>query len=809
MSASGSSSRIHDELTARLENEGRLFPVMSPGYSQAVGRCTVAGVRVDLESAFRKAQDSKATSLVVFADVVRVPGSFAHTLGDGIDLLSIVARAVEVDGDRAILRLRYDANGARQPVVRIVTDVVTGTFLIWEAQRPQVRRQLAGCPREEPLRYRSYTCDGDGLAERQGRLSLDLLDVSSPLRQVLTASFDMAAGLMLAHVPPAAEQDLARSLLRWIVRWSAYPSPYLARLFQDAETLGQMLPVTAEGRTIHNLPLIPSDMCLRLARSQRETAMKYELDRSFDGVREDLHKVVSEVVGAWISRDEADLSGIDREIQEARARISESTAALERVAKDIGNQAFDTTLKGITLEGALARDRFIKVVKAAFDITFSVVQIGVAVSGVVGNPAAAGALAGINPVTFFKTAAQLGGQAASFADKLWPAVQFLYTTPYVLYNAYKAANDSDKEKLSESLKSVAPAATRLLEAASMLIKINDSLGVAEKIGHLVSQTAGVPNVIESKAVWDSFDAETSAEFEKITRDDDAGKAIVDAVYAYRTAVKKFAIYQRAYAEQQALLAQQVRELGTLLIRRDGIQQKKAALTSLRNDLSRNDKTVEQLRSLRDARLYEMRQSFFTTLCRYRAAYFYENLAWPPHMPPLVVPGDAGQMSEALADVDRALVSVRAVEIGDFERKLVFKRTDQEEFFADLQAKGEARFTIETGSPVFARDHLVRLGRVRAWLVGTGTSPVSIELLTGTEFHDRPQGNEPYTFSGVPYSIAFEYAGDAINFEQRLDGVRPTPFTTWSLRVDASDLALSAVQQIEIVMLGTSSVRRVR
>ncbi|MEQ4722388.1 hypothetical protein [Nonomuraea sp. B19D2] len=805
MAASTTASDVHARVTSMLENENRLFPITSPGYSKVVGRLTAANLCVDLETVYAEAQEKKATALVVFADIVRIPASFKkRLLGKDLGLLSIVARSIEIEGDSAGLILKYDKEKARQPVLRILAHEVTGTFTV-RAYGTQDEKRLIAPPREEPLRYRSYTGDADGLVERQGRLAIDLLDVSSPLRQVLTASFDLAAGLMRAHVPRAEEQELARSILSWIVRWAAYPSPYLTRLFQDADTLSRLLPVTRDGHTTHSLPVLTSDLYLRLARAQYETAKKYELDRSFDGVRDDLHKVVSEVVGAWMGRDDVDLQDIDQQIDEARRLIGESTATLERVSKELANQAFDAKLSGIRLEGELAQDRIIKIAKATFEIVMGVVQIGVAISGVVGNPAAAGAVASANPATFFNTMSKFG-QAAKFTGRLLPTVMILYASPYLLYRGYESGSDDDKKALQDSMKSMGPAATRILSAAQTLMKVNQPLNTVEKIGELVSQTAGVPTVIESKAVWDSFDAETGAEFEKITRDPEATKSVVDAVLAYRTTVQKYSIYQRAFCEQQALLAQQVRALGTLLIRKDGIKKKQATLAALRNDLSRKDEAVELLRSLRDARLYELRQSFFTALHRYRAAYFCEHLAWPPGMPPVAVPTDAAQMSEALAGVDQAISDVRPPVIGDFKRTLVLKKADHKELFADLVSRKEGKFALEPGEPLFAKHDLVRLSCVRVWLVGTGDSQVSVELHAGGGFQDRAPGGELWAFSGQPYAITFEYEGDKVIYDPRLEGVRPMPFTTWSLRVDAPDSALAAVSQIEFFMSGTSSAR---
>ena len=56
------------------------------------------------------------------------------------------------------------------------------------------------------------------------------------------------------------------------------------------------------------------------------------------------------------------------------------------------------------------------------------------------------------------------------------------------------------------------------------------------------------------------------------------------------------------------------------------------LTALHDNLSDRDQAIEMLSRLRNARIYELRQTFFAALGKFRSAYFYENLEWPAKMP---------------------------------------------------------------------------------------------------------------------------------------------------------------------------------
>ncbi|HJR08079.1 MAG TPA: hypothetical protein VJ842_12525 [Pyrinomonadaceae bacterium] len=808
MTITEASANAYTSLVAKIKGENRLGALQSPAYKPATGHFVVVDFEVDLEQAYSQASRQKAKTLQVFADTVRVPEQFVHALGDGLQLLSVVARSVQVQGTRASVQLKYDKGKSIQPMVRILADEMAGEFFIYKSGQPDGRKKLAAAPRTESLRFTSYTCNEQGLVQRHGKLPLAMLDLGTPLYQVLTASFDVAAGAMRNQTASPDQDRLAGSLLKWLVRWAAYPSPHLARLFEDAQALSRLVTVTDENsQVIYNIPLRSAEDYLALAGSQMAVAEKYELDENFKDVKDTIKDFVGRVVKAWIARDDADLSALDQEITQAKELTAAAKIAVEKAAKQLEDQKFETTLKGINLEGAMAAQRITKIVKATFEILVGVVQLGASIAAVGANPGLAGALSKVNPFELLTDANPLGGERAPLYQRLGMTLALLYTLPVSLYGEYNSMDADDKKQLGNSVSSAGPAVLKLYGTAFTLMGMNKPLEQLAEIGDLVSHAAGVPDTIESKAIWEAFAVEAVNSLELITRDPENG-AVIGAALAYKTCMQKFAIYGRLYSEQQALLAQRIRELGTMLIRKAAAEQKQAALKTLRDDLSDRDQAVELLSRVRRARTYELRQTFFAALAKFRAAYFYENLDWPAKMPLLVVPTDAGEMKEILSDITRAQKDVSPQTPGDFTKVKEIKKSDSADFFVDLQSHKEAKFQLRLDDKLFDGHHLVRLNRVRVRLIGAGQVLVTTELLSDTGFQDRRSSQKNLSFSGDPVFIAFQYKGDDIQFDPRIDGgVHPTPFTTWTLSVKGEGLALDNVTQVNVELIGKSVMKR--
>jgi hypothetical protein len=430
------------------------------------------------------------------------------------------------------------------------------------------------------------------------------------------------------------------------------------------------------------------------------------------------------------------------------------------------------------------------IVKATFEMVAAVFQIGAGIATMSPSLGSVG-----TALSSVKTG--IGSQT-----EIHKAVGLLYLLPISILKEMSNIGSKDKKALGKGLSSAGPGVFKLLTISlDLLKKVDQHYPTATALGDMISETTGVPDPVESKGIWDAFEVEAVNQLDAILLNQDASDSIKTAALSYKTSLQKFAILNRAFSEQQSLLAQRSRELGTLVLRKLAVEQKRAALQQLAANLNNQDEVIAALRHLRSARLRELRQAFFSSYCKYRAAYFYKNLAWPAKMPSAVVPRDASEMKEILLDIDRALSAVTPVSGNDRSEEQLFKRGDDAQLFADLEANREIRFEIHAAK-AFPADGLVRIRQMRAWLVASGAaSRVKTELLSDANIQDRLPNGDIVNFTGDPFFFSFEYEGDKIKFDPKIEGVLPAPFTSWTLKAEGLDL--KTVDSIRIEMIGTA------
>lgn len=777
--------------------EGRLPSSEAPTFTPATRNFVAAALEVDLEQVYADALAKKARSLEVFADVVYVSKDFSHTLGGELGLVSIVARRILVEaGARATLGLSYDPSRDRQALFRVVAAEVVGEFVVRAPKAEPVDLRLELAP-ELALRFTSLSSDGTDVRRGQGALPMEMLGEERPLYRVLAASFDLAAGVVRDAAPSAEHTALARAILHWLVRWAAYPTSGPGRLFQDAEALGRALPrPDKSGALLRPIPRHTPNALLELARGDAEVAEKYELDASFLRVEQQTKEVTVKLVRAWRERDSANLAAIAEELGAARQLVKVSQEAVNKAAGEMDQRKLEMTLQTIDYETIVNQDRLLNIVKGTFEVLFGVIQLGVAIAGACVNPGLGGALAGANPLGFIKPA--IGPAPPMAPSVVLEALGNMYMLPSTLIAELVSMSPKHKKALGKSLSGVGAALPRLLGAATKLLHVDAPVQTADEIGQLVSVTTSVPDVLESKAIWDAFEVESNNKLDFILNDNDASLKLKTATRDIKTTLQKFAILARQCAEQQSLLAQRLRDLGTLLIRQAAEQKRQQVLEGLTTELNDDPKVL--LRAMQQARLTELGRSFCTHLNTYRAAYTYQNLRWSAKMPILSVPRNATEMKEQLNDVARVEQPRNA---GDFSKALRLTPDRHPALFAGLRSDQQCgTFAITLDDEAFAGHSLVRVARMRVKLGDRDGARVATLLTSGARFSDR-YGATELAFQGEPVALASELRGGVLEYDPLIEGVRPTPFTTWTLSVSGSDLALDAVTVVEIEILGKS------
>lgn len=788
-------------LTNTLRQDGRLGDLTAPEYSSTLGHFVEIGYQVNLTEAAAKALKSNAASLEVFADTVFIPADADIVLRGKFQTLRIFARKILIGGAedaRADISLVFDPGIALQPLIQFVADEIENELWVTvmgtkaAANTEASTRKLEVASAREPLRFQALTCEDTGLVSEVGKLPLKLLDLSSPLYQIISGQFDLAAGAFARSLTSPEYGDLTNLLLTWLVRWSAYPSPYLTRLFEEAEALRRLLPVWNEaGQAVHPIPARTPEIYLSLAHSHVQVAEKYELDENFDKTRDKFTEIAGQVVSAWMARDSADLAVMDSEVEAAQNLVARSKTAVESAMKRVDEKQFESKIQSIDFETEVRKDQIRTIVKATFEMVAAVFQIGVGIATM--SPSLGSVSTALKSVK-----SEIGAQKAH------KAILLLYLLPINVIKAMNKIGSKDKKALGKGLSAAGPGVFKLLTiSVDLLKKVDKYYPTAAALGDMISETTGVPDPIESKAIWDAFEVDAVNQLDAILLNQDASYVIKTAAGSYKTNLQKFAILNRAFSEQQSLLAQRSRELGTLVLRKLAVEQKRATLQQLAANLSKPDEVIATLRHLRAARLRELRQAFFSSYCKYRAAYFYRHLAWPAKMPAAVVPRDASEMKEMLLDIDRALGAVTPFLGNDRSEEQFFKRSDDAQLFADLEADREVRFEIQAAK-AFSADGLVRIRQMRAWLVGPGASiRVATELLSGANLEDRLPNGDAVHFTGDPFFFSFEYEGDKIKFDPKMEGVLPSPFTAWTLTAAGPGLDLKTVDSIKIEMIGTA------
>ncbi len=788
----------YQQLVRKLQREGRLPADQDADLTPDTLHYVASGLDVDLERVYTEATTREARSIEVFADVVYVPKDFSHTLGGQLRLLSIVARQIVVERDeRAILVLSHDASRARQATFRVLAGEVVGELVVRAQGVAEPLDLHLEVGRQTDLKFLSLSSDGAEFRRGQGTLPDEMLGEQKRLYGVLGASFDLAANAVRESATSSEHGPLAASLLSWLTRWTAYPSSGPGHLFHDAVALRKSLPRTdgRSGTLLRPIPRRPAAELLELARGDMEVADKYEREASFLSVEQQTKEVALKLVGSWRDRDSVNLAAIDEEIAAMLELVEASRDAVRRGAADMEKRQFELSLKTIDYRTSAAEDRFLNIVKGAFEALFGVVQLAVGIAGVCLNPGVAGALAGANPLAFLNPV--LGAGPAMSPKVVLKVVGNMYLLPVSLVIELASMTPKSKKAFDKSLSSIAAVLPKLLSAADELLHADAPVELAGAIGALVSETTSVSDVLESKAIWDEFEVETNGKLDLVLNDAKASDKLKEATREIKATLQKFAIHARLGAEQQALLAQRLRELGTLLIRKSAEQKRRQVLDELTPQL-RDEPTV-LLRSLQQARLSELRRSFCAQLNHYRAAYFYQHLQWPATMPALSVPQNATEMKEQLSAIARAQDPRTA---GDFSKVKRLTREAHPELFAALGSGEQATFEIGLDDELFAGHGLVRIHRARVKLEGQEDSLIEAELTSGAGFDDR-YGKARFAFQGERVSLASERRNGVLEYDDLLDGVCPTPFTDWTLSVRGTKLSLDAISAIEIELLGKS------
>jgi hypothetical protein len=834
------------EVIAKLGADGRI-PALAEVFDDGLIHHEMDYV-VDLKTALREAIIMKAEVLQVYADVVRIPGGFKLKLGEegllgekGVYRLDIIARRLEIEGNKpAELNLKDDPDRGSATSARLLVGEMTGELLV----RSKSDGVAAEPKRFQPnldLRPWTYqlkkgeTIDAPAvLVSAKTKLAINMLSGEKPLYRLLKASFELAAGLTAEARLDPAKLALSRSILQWLTRWSYYPSAGLTPLFQTASSLLQVLPTVVQGpgsALVHVVPRYPSKVYFEMARSQWESAKDYDLEAHFNKMGDQIGKVTQQIVSIWVQRDLVDVEELGTRIEDARDRVKRALSALKTAGKEMEDQAFENKFFARELEFEQEVARIKGAVKLAFDIVSAVVQIGVGVATGLTNPqgmnATTDALGHLDPGRMYETikAIKDNNPNVSIIKKGYLVIgELLYSYVDAAQSFIKSFRDMDmlpRNTFIASLQNVGSGVMALFNSVDRLMNLTRNINVAnpvlninvteaDEIGALVSMVAKVIDPPKTKAAWDVFLAEATAQFQAITDDQETPPLVRKAARNYRVGIEKLAIYGRMLSERQAIFAQEVRELGSLILTKASVQQKKGQLDLLGKNLADETAVRRALDAENDNRLRELGRTFFTTIWGFRSAVFYEAMRW--EIPSFTVPKTGKEMGElylAMQRVMREVGSAEKRERDNIERPLKFHK--REGFLDDLKASGSAKLHIDLTNEDFDRFDWFGVQNLKVWLddvLPNKKTGVRLTMTSESSVMNRLKGSD-FSFSGQPVDINFEYdKHNKPTLEHGSFDVQPTPFSTWTLRIhNKQDLDLHQLSAVRLVVTGRARKRK--
>ncbi len=810
MSGVSISPSAYDSAVAGLKAGGRL-PSLAE-FSPASGRLSARekmDMTVDLKAAVEEAIVKKVDALSIFADVVRIPRDFKGGLRDPLHVLRVVARRLEVEGgEPVVLDLKDEPKRTAATQAQFLVGEMTGDFQIRSRspKNPKPAESLHISPGLDFVAYVLEKSEGDvNLVRFTPRLPLNLLDKNRPLHHLLKSSFELAAGLIEDPLPEPPKLELARSILKWLIRWSTYPNTDLISLFQAADALERVLPAPVPGGNpplVHRVPSETRVRYLEMASKQLASARDSDIKARLEGIGGQISQVAQQVVGVWRQRDGIDLAELDTRIDDARVRLKKAVEAVARAGKEMEDQKFDNEFSERNLQLQLKLDTIDKLVSAAFELTTAVAQIGIgiAIFAATGTPAS---LAAANPADLVKKAA--AWKDAGTLEKTFGVLKAMYGgwIPHMVKSV--AALDKDaRDAMVNSFKIAFEGMQKFYQGAKALSQ--SGILNPEQIGALVNTAASSMDPVEAKASWDAFLVDATTRFVGIEK----GKYAVEvhkAAAEYRAGLEKLVIYGRLLADQQANMAQCVREVGTLTLRKDSVTKKRGELASLEQNLGDQAAAKKALEAENNDRLQAMGRAFFTTLWGFRSSFFYEGMTLPATR--ATIPANSTQMDALYLAMDREKVTPAKEWVlrGDLKETLVFTG---ESVLKNLRDFGSAKIAIHLDNPRLKSYDLVRIAKMEIRLEGVtpnAADGISLTLASERSFLDHSL-DQSVSYDGEPVELKFTYGAKwDPKYEENFTEVQPTPFSTWTLRIDNRDAqALDGLSAVHLTIVGKARKR---
>ncbi|NQZ93203.1 MAG: hypothetical protein HRT97_12800 [Moritella sp.] len=319
----------------------------------------------------------------------------------------------------------------------------------------------------------------------------------------------------------------------------------------------------------------------------------------------------------------------------------------------------------------------------------------------------------------------------------------------------------------------------------------------------------VPTLEASNLVWDEFLIDARADFAVVI---DAG---VPGSTAYLAELERLSAQAKAISATEINLAQ---ELSRQIDLRIASQVNAANINRVSALISSIDDDASAVNTLEDAffrTLSNLKRPMFIALANYQSAFAYWSLEES------VV---TASLNKSFAAYTQDLAFMREQEAASLDRfyprpqdftSIVHNINDTDKL-AEFKQTGILHFTLPLNSTIFADFDRVRLDEASVFIEGAAlpTGLYNIDLLSSGTYQDRRK-QDNYSFTAMPLFRRIIYnlvnsqtqevnilTSGAIASDYALNYFMPTPFTTWTIKLNNwEDIDLSTMNNIKVSFSG--------
>ncbi|MFT7684132.1 MAG: hypothetical protein ACI935_003655 [Moritella dasanensis] len=319
----------------------------------------------------------------------------------------------------------------------------------------------------------------------------------------------------------------------------------------------------------------------------------------------------------------------------------------------------------------------------------------------------------------------------------------------------------------------------------------------------------VPTVEASNLVWDEFLIDARADFSSVI------SAGVIGSTQYLAELERLAAQAKAISATAINLAQ---ELSRQIDLRIASQVNVANINRVSALISSIDDDASAVTALEDAffrTLSNLKRPMFIALANYRAAFAYWSLEES---------SVTASLNKSFAAYTQDLAFMREQEAASLDHfyprpqdfTSITHNINDSYKLAEFKNTGILHFTLPLGSTIFSDFDRVRLSEVGIFIEGTGlpTGLYNIDLLSSGSYQDR-RYQDNYTFTAMPLFRRIIYnlinsetqevkmlTSGAIASDYALNYFMPTPFTTWTIKLNNwEDIDLSTIDNIKVSFSG--------